>query len=90
VKRRQPRTREGFYTEVERQWLRTARPESKVVGVINTVIFVVAVAALLVVAYVNRARIGEFWRQKTGRPPPAWLVPAKPEREAPDSSGQGS
>ena len=89
MKKRRPRTREEFYSEVERQWLRTARPESKVAGAINTIIFVIVASALLVAAYLNRARIGELSRQKTGRPPPAWLAPARPEREGPETKGRG-
>jgi hypothetical protein len=89
VRRRRPRTREEFYSEVERQWLKKARPESRVVGVINTIIFVIVVAVLFVAAYLSRARIGELWQQKTGKPPPAWLVPAKPEREAPETRDRG-
>jgi hypothetical protein len=79
VRRKRPRTREEFYGEIERKWLRTARPESKAAGAINTIIFVIVVGALLVAAYLNRVRIGVLWQQMTGRPPPAWLLPAKPE-----------
>ena len=83
MKKKRFKTQEEFHSEVERQWLETARPPSRTSGVINTIIFVVVLAALFYAAYLNRARIGVLWQDVTGRTPPAWLVPTKPEREGP-------
>jgi hypothetical protein len=40
-------------------------------------------AALFYAAHLYRARIGVLWQQVTGKAPPAWLAPTKPERESP-------
>lgn len=75
MKRKRFRTQEEFYGEIERRWLKTARPPSRTVGAVNTIIFVIVLAALLVAAYLNRARIGALWQQMTGRTPPAAARP---------------
>ena len=52
------------------------RPPSRTVGAINAIVFVVVLAALLVAAYLNRARIGALWQQMTGKTSP--LTPVRP------------
>ena len=79
MKKKRFKTQEEFHSEVERQWLETARPPSRTSGVINTIIFVVVLAALFYAAYLYRARIGVLWQQKTGKAPPTWLMPEKPK-----------
>jgi hypothetical protein len=88
MKRKRFRNPEEFYSEVERRWVKTARPPSKTVGAINTIIFVIVLAALLVAAYLNRARIGALWQQMTGKAPPLWLMPEKPQHEGPEIEGR--
>jgi len=83
MKKKRFKAPEQFYSEVERRWMETARPPSRTSGVINTIIFVVVLAALFYAAYLNRARIGVLWQHVTGKAPPAWLAPTKPEREGP-------
>ena len=83
MKKKRFKTQEEFHSEVERRWLETARPPSRTPGVINTIIFVVVLAALFYAAHLYRARIGVRWQQVTGKAPPAWLAPTKPERESP-------
>ncbi len=77
MRRKWFRTREEFYRELERRWLKTAHPPSKFVGAINTLIFVIVLALLVVVAYRNRARIGALWQQMA-KTPSTRLVPTKP------------
>ena len=81
-------TQEEFNSEVERQWLETARPPSRTSGAINTIIFVVVLVVLLVVAHRNRARIGALWQQVTGKAPPLWVMPEKPKHEGPEIEGR--
>ncbi len=88
MRKKRFKNQEEFYSEAERQWLKTARPESKASAAINTIIFVVVLAALFVAAYLNRARIGTLWQQMTGKAPPTWLMPEKPEREGPEIEGR--
>jgi hypothetical protein len=76
MKRKRFRDPEEFYSEIERRWLKTARPPSRTVGAINAIVFVVVLAALLVAGYLNRARIGALWQQMTGRTSP--LTPVRP------------
>jgi hypothetical protein len=78
MKRKQPETREEFNSELERRWLATARPP-KTNAVVNTIIFVVVLAAVCVAAYVNRARIGALWHQMTGKAASPQVMPEKPE-----------
>jgi hypothetical protein len=87
MKKKRFKTQEEFHGEVERRWLETARPPSRTSAAINTIIFVIVLAALLVAAYLNRARIGTLWQQMTGKAPPTWLMPEKPEREGPEIEG---
>jgi len=79
MKRKQPKTRGEFYSELERRWLKTARPGSKASAAINTIIFVIVLAAVCVAAYLNRARIGALWQQMTGKAQPLQVMPEKPE-----------
>ena len=88
MRRKQPETREEFYSELERRWQVTARPKPKTFAPISTIILVVVLAALCVAAYLNRARIGALWQQVTGRAPPLWVMPEKPEREGPEIEGR--
>ena len=78
MKKKRFKTQEAFHSEVERRWLKTVRPPSRTSGVINTIIFVIVLAALFAAAYLNRARIGTLWQQMTGKRPPVWLMPEKP------------
>jgi hypothetical protein len=80
MKRKQPETREEFNGELERRWLATAQPGSKASAAINTIIFVVVLAAVCVAAYLNRARIGALWQQMTGKATSPQVMPEKPER----------
>jgi len=80
MKRRQPRTRGEFYSELERRWLVTAQPGSKASAAINTIIFVIVLAAVCVAAYLNRARIGALWQQMTGKHTSPQVMSEKPER----------
>jgi len=88
MKKKQPETREEFYSELERRWQATARPKPKTFASINTIILVVVLAALCVAAYLNRRRIGALWQQVTGKAPPLWVQPDKPEREGPEIEGR--
>jgi hypothetical protein len=49
-------------------------------------LFVLAV--LCVAVYLSRARIGAFWQQVTGKAPPLWVMPEKPEHEGPEIEGR--
>jgi hypothetical protein len=79
MKKKRFETQEEFHRQIERRWLETARPPSRTSGAINTIIFVIVLAALLVAAYLNRARIGALWQQVTGKAPPLWHMPEKPK-----------
>jgi len=74
MRRKRPATREEFNSELERRWLATARPP-KTNAVINTILFVVVLAALFVAAYLNRVRIGALWQQMTGKAPSRQVTP---------------
>jgi hypothetical protein len=88
MKRKQPETREEFYSEIERRWVVEAQPKPKTSPVISTAILVIVLAALCVAAYLNRARIGALWQYVTGKAPPLWVMPQKPEHEGPDIEGR--
>jgi hypothetical protein len=79
MRKKRLKTREEFNSEVERRWQETVRPPSRTSGVINTIIFVIVLAVLIVAAYRNRARIGALWQHMTGKPPPVWHLPEKPK-----------
>jgi hypothetical protein len=82
------KSREEVDSDVERRWVVAAEPKPKTSPVINTVLLVVVLAALCVVAYLSRARIGAFWEHVTGKAPPVWVMPEKPEREGPEIEGR--
>lgn len=88
MKRKRPETREEFYSEIERRWQATAQPKPKTSPAVNTLILVIFLAALCVAAYLNRARIGALWQYVTGKAPPLWVMPEKPEHEGPDIEGR--
>jgi hypothetical protein len=88
MKKKRFKTQEEFHSEIERRWLKTARPPSRTSGVINTIIFVIVLAALFFAAYLNRARIGVLWQHVTGKAPPLWLMPEKPQHEGPEIEGR--
>jgi len=87
MRKKRPVTREEFHSEVERRWLKTALPP-KMATAVSTLIMVVALVALCVAVYLNRARIGAFWQQVTGKAPPLQVMPEKPEHEGPEIEGR--
>jgi hypothetical protein len=88
MKKKWFKTQEEFHSQVERRWLETARPPSRTSGVINTIIFVIVLAALFFAASRNRARIGVLWQRVTGKAPPLWLMPEKPQHAVPEIEGR--
>ena len=88
MKEKRPKAREEVDSDVGRRWIVEAEPKPKTSPVINTVLLVVVLAALCVAAYMNRARIGAFWQHVTGKAPPVWVMPEKPEREGPEIEGR--
>jgi hypothetical protein len=88
MKERRTQAREEVDSDVGRRWVVEAEPKPKTSPVINTVLLVVVLAALCVAAYLNRARIGAFWQQITGKAPPLQVMPEKPEREGPEIEGR--
>ena len=88
MKEKRTKTREEVESDVGRRWVVAAEPKPKMSPVINTVLLVVALAALCVVAYLSRARIGAFWEQVTGKGPPLRVMPEQPEREGPEIEGR--
>ncbi len=88
MKKKRPKTQEEVYSEVERRWQITVQPKPKMSTAVNTTIMVVVLAALLVAAYLNRKRIGALWQQVTGKAPPIWVMPEKPEHEGPEIEGR--
>jgi len=88
MKKRRPETEQEVYSDVERRWQVTARPKPNTSASGNTLILVVVLAVLFAAAYLNRARIGALWQQVTGKAPPLWLMPEKPEREGPEIEGR--
>ena len=65
-----------------------AQPKPKTSAAFNTVLLVVVLAALCVAAYLSRARIGALWQHVTGKAPPVWVMPEKPEHEGPEIEGR--
>ena len=88
MRKKRFKNQEEFQRELERRWLKEARPPSRTSGVINTVIFLMVLAGLLIAAYVSRVRIGVFWQHVTGKAPPLWLMPEKPQHEGPEIEGR--
>jgi fatty acid desaturase len=88
MKKRRPKNEEEVYSDVERQWVAAAQSKPKTSPATSTLILVIVLAVLCVAAYLNRARIGAFWQQVTGKAPPLWVMPEKPEREGPEIEGR--
>jgi hypothetical protein len=88
MKEKRPRTNKEVYGDVERQWVAAARSKPRTSPATSTFILVIVLAALCVAAYLNRARIGAFWQQVTGKAPPLQVTPEKPEREGPEIEGR--
>ncbi len=88
MKEKRPRAKEEVYSEIERRWQVAARPKPKTHPAINTFLLVLIFAALCAAVYLNRGRIGALWQQVTGKAPPLWVMPEKPEREGPEIEGR--
>lgn len=88
MKERRTKAREEIESDVGRRWVVEAEPKPKTSRAVNTIFLVVVLAALCVAVYLNRARIGALWQQITGRAPPLWVMPEKPEREGPEIEGR--
>ena len=87
LKERRPKTEE-VDSDVGRRWVVAAEPKPRTSRSVNTIFLVVVLAALSVAVYLNRARIGAFWQQVTGKAPPLWVMPEKPEHEGPEIEGR--
>jgi len=88
MKQRQPGTDRETYSDVERRWLADARSKPKMSSGGTTLFLVIVLVALVAAAYLFRARIGALWQQVTGKAPPLWVMPEKPEHEGPDIEGR--
>ena len=88
MKVKRPKSREEIDSDVGRRWVVAAETKPKTSPAVNTLILLFALAALCVVAYLSRARIGAFWQQVTGKAPPLWVMPEKPEPEGPEIEGR--
>jgi hypothetical protein len=88
MKEKRPKTHKEVYSDIERQWVATAQSKPKTSSATSTFILIVVLAVLCVAAYLNRARIGALWQQVTGKAPPLWVMPEKPEREGPEIEGR--
>jgi|WetSurMetagenome_2_1015567.scaffolds.fasta_scaffold62265_4 hypothetical protein len=88
MKEKRLKSREEVESDVGRRWVVAAEPKPKTSRAVNTILLVVVLAALCVAAYLNRARIGALWKQITGKAPPVWVMPEKPEHEGPDIEGR--
>ena len=65
-----------------------AQSKPKTSSATSTLILLVVLVVLCVAAYLNRARIGALWQQVTGKAPPLWVMPEKPEHEGPEIEGR--
>ena len=74
--------------DTERLWQATIQSKPKTHPATNTLVLILVFAALCVAVYLNRARIGALWQQVTGKAPPLWVMPEKPEREGPEIEGR--
>jgi hypothetical protein len=88
MKVKRTKSREEAESDVGRRWVVEAEPKPKTSPVINTALLVAVLAVLCLVVYLNRARIGAFWEQVTGKAPPVWVMPEKPEHEGPEIEGR--
>lgn len=75
-------------SDIERRWQVMAQPKPRTSPVISTLLLVLIFAALCAALYLNRARLGALWQQVTGKAPPLWVMPEKPEREGPEIEGR--
>lgn len=85
---RRPGTKDEVRGDVDRQWQVMAQSKPKTHPAVSTLLLVLIFAALCVAAYLNRRRIGALWQQVTGKAPPLWVMPEKPEREGPEIEGR--
>jgi hypothetical protein len=85
---KRPKAREDADSDDGRRWVVEAQPKPRTSRAVNTILLVVVLAALCVAAYLGRARIGAFWEQVTGKAPPLWVMPEKPEHEGPEIEGR--
>ena len=85
---RRPKARKEVDSDDERRWVMEAQPKPRTSRAVNTILMVLVLVALCVAAYLSRARIGAFWEQVTGKAPPVWVMPEKPEREGPEIEGR--
>ncbi len=88
IKEKLTKTREEIDSDVGRRWVVAAEPKPKTSRAVNTIFLIVVLAALCVAVYLNRARIGALWQQITGKAPPVWVMPEKPEHEGPEIEGR--
>jgi len=88
MKERRPRNEKEVYSDVERQWRAAAGSKPRTSSATSALILVVVFVVLCVAAYLNRARIGALWQQVTGKAPPLWIMPEKPQREGPEIEGR--
>ncbi len=85
---KRPGTMQGVRSDAEREWQVMAQSKPKTHPAVNTLLLVLIFAVLCVAVYLNRRRVGELWRQVTGKAPPLWVMPEKPEREGPEIEGR--
>ncbi len=83
-----PRLSEAEYQKLERDWRAKVGTERRRFSSANTIILILVLFALFLVAWLNRVRIGAFWQQVTGKAPPLFMMPEKPEREGPEIEGR--
>jgi hypothetical protein len=88
MKEKRAQAREEVDSDVARRWVVAAEPKPRTSRAANTFFLVLVLAALCVAAYMLRARIGAFWQQVTGKAPPLWVMPEKPEHEGPEIEGR--
>ena len=82
------RSRGEAESDTGRRWVVAAEPKPKTSRAVNTIFLIVVLAVLCVAVYLNRARIGALWQQITGKAPPVWVMPEKPEHEGPEIEGR--
>ena len=88
MRKKRRRATEEVRSDVDREWQVMARSKPKTHPAINTLLLVLIFTALCVAVYLNRRRVGALWRQVTGKAPPLWVMPEKPEREGPEIEGR--
>jgi hypothetical protein len=88
MKVRRTQARGEVDNDVGRRWVVAAEPKPRTSRAVSTILLLFVLAALCVAAYLSRARIGAFWQQVTGKAPPLWVMPEKPEHEGPEIEGR--